>query len=151
MTRVRDDIRTDVARRSIAPRPAPRRRLHLDDTVAYGWVVAATVAWPVLFGIGWILEPEAANPNAVPGPIEGLVVLGFLACVVWMARGFSLQQRFGFAGSFGAAVVLLGMVVACPLTGHHAIGGWWYGQLAATGGLIALSAAGLWGAKGARR
>lgn len=143
MTEVRQDLQPTRARTPIPPREARVTRRRLSDTISHGWIVAASVAWPVLYVVGWVLEPTADNPDAVAGTIESLFLLVFLGSIAVMARGFSLRQRFGFAGSLAAAGVLLAAVIACPITGHHAVGGWWYGQLTAVGGLVAISAAGL--------
>jgi hypothetical protein len=143
MTDVRHDLSRATVRPPIPPRDTGHGRLGLDDTISRTWILTASVAWPILYVAGWILEPAADNPDAVAGTVESLFALAFLGSIAVMARGFSLRQRFGFAGSLAAAGVLLAAVVACPITGHHAIGGWWYGQIAAVGGLVAISAAGL--------
>jgi hypothetical protein len=42
--------------------------------------------------------------------------------------------------SLAAVTVLVGDVVACPLTGHHAFGTWWLAELGLVLGAFAVSA-----------
>ena len=44
----------------------------------------------------------------------------------------------------GGAGLMTAMVVACPTTGHHQFGTWWYGQMACAFALIGITVAALY-------
>ncbi len=99
------------------------------------------VAWYVLFFAAVSLEPEAAHPDVIPvwiGVTVDVVLLGLLAV---MAAGLGTRRRWGLVASMGAAGVFLMATIACPASGHHSFGLWWYGQMACSLGLVAISAA----------
>jgi hypothetical protein len=56
-----------------------------------------------------------------------------------MAAGLVMQRRFGLVASFGAAGFMTLLSVACPVSGHHPFGAWWYGQMACVLALVAAS------------
>ena len=47
-----------------------------------------------------------------------------------MLAGLVMQRRWGLLASFGAAVLATAASIACPVTGHHAFGAWWFAQMA---------------------
>jgi hypothetical protein len=88
------------------------------------------------------LEPVPTQPDAVPSALStvlSFVLLGLLGLAV---SGLIRGERWGYTASAGAAFMLTGMSVACPVTGHHAMGLWWVGQAGIAVGLMALSLAG---------
>lgn len=119
----------------------PARRL--EDRVPGAWAVAGAGAWLLLLGIAVSLEPSPADPAAIPSLLDGLFTAGLLVAVSAAAFGFAVQRRAGFAASLAGTGVLLAGVLSCPVTGHHLLGPWWYGQLACVGGLVAVSVLGL--------
>jgi hypothetical protein len=50
-----------------------------------------------------------------------------------------MQRRLGLVASLGAAGFFTAMSVACPVSGHHPYGAWWFGQMACALGLVGLS------------
>ena len=101
------------------------------------------VAWYVLFFAAVSLEPEATHPEAIPawvGVTVDVVLLGLLAV---MAAGLGVRRRWGLVASMAAAGVFLMATIACPVSGHHSFGLWWYGQMACSLGLVAISGAAL--------
>ncbi len=125
------------------PRPRPeRRRLFADLTggMHRKWGVALVVAWVVVIAVGLAVEPAPANPDAAPPLIADLLSTVLMGTWGAMAAGIFQGRRFAAAASFGGAVVLLGLTMGCPLSGHHGgIGTWWGVQLLGAGALIALS------------
>ena len=105
---------------AVRPPAAPDRR-SLAGVVVTGVTTFAAVQW---------LTPPPAHP-------EQYLLLGLLfETVFWGAcfvGAYSLLQRRSFLG-FGAISVaawtMFAAIVACPVTGHHAYGMWWAGQLA---------------------
>jgi hypothetical protein len=52
-----------------------------------------------------------------------------------------MQRRWGLVVSVAAALAFTALSVACPVSGHHPFGPWWFGQmgcaLAILGGSVA--------------
>src|SRR5262245_50804213 len=107
-------------------------RERIDGRVAVG----LGVAWFVLFQIAAALEPATNEPE----PWFGVVLeLAFWILVATMVTGFLMQRRLGFAASLAAAGFLTALSVACPVSGHHPFGAWWFGQMACVLALVAAS------------
>ena len=107
-------------------------RERIDGRVAIG----LAVTWLVLFEIAVALEPATDKPEPAFGVLLELTAWVLLATMV---TGLVMQRRFGFVASLGAAGFLTALSVACPVSGHHPFGAWWYGQMACTLGLVAAS------------
>jgi len=105
--------------------------------------VAAGVLGPVVAAVCIALEPAPAHPDA-PDPLL-TVVLGYALLAAWLgAAATALGRRPAALGwAVGVAALSVVMSVTCPSTGHHALGGWWYGQMAVCVGALGASAAGL--------
>jgi hypothetical protein len=95
-------------------------------------------AWLVLGGLSMALEPAPANPDAFPWYANVLAYL-FLWTAGATLAGLAGRRRFGIGASIGAATVMTASSVACPLSGHHAFGPWWIGQITASLVLVGLS------------
>jgi hypothetical protein len=50
-----------------------------------------------------------------------------------------MQRRWGAAMSLAAAAFFTAMSVACPVSGHHPFGAWWFGQMACALGMVGAS------------
>jgi len=108
-------------------------RERIDGRVGLG----VGIAWIVLMQIAFALEP-ASNHEV---PVIGLVLeLSMYALLATMIAGLVMQQRFGLVASLGAAVLATAASIACPVTGHHTFGSWWFGQMACVLALVAISA-----------
>lgn len=94
------------------------------------------LAWLIGYPLGLALEPLPDDPAAAQGLLAVLTGTVFLAALATTAGGLWLRRRWGVLASITAGVMLLGMAVACPATGHHEIGLWWFGQLAVAAGLV---------------
>jgi hypothetical protein len=101
------------------------------------------VAWYVLFSIAVALEPAATQPEAFPTWLAVAIEVALLGLLGVMAVGLVARRRVGLVASLGAAALFLAMVVACPVSGHHSFGAWWYGQMACAIGLVAITGAAL--------
>jgi hypothetical protein len=100
-------------------------------------------SWYVLYLLVYALEPAADHPDAFPAWLAAALEITSLALIGVMAAGLIAQRRWGLVGSMGAAVFLVALVVACPVTGHHSFGAWWFGQMACAIGLVAITGAAL--------
>jgi hypothetical protein len=101
-------------------------------------VVCAVVAlaWFVLMEIAMAVEPATTRSEPVIGVFLQLAMWLLLATMV---TGLVMQRRFGLVASLGGAVLATAASIACPISGHHQFGTWWYGQMACMLALVAVS------------
>jgi hypothetical protein len=119
-----------------APVRANARPSHAGERISSEVAIAVGVAWLVCYTIGSALEPDTTHPVPVIGVVLGVALLvGILAT----AAGLIVRRRWGLTASLSSAAVLVASSVACPTTGHHTIGGWWFGQMLCAGALVAIS------------
>ena len=119
--------------------PAPVSSEHLTGR----WIAVLTSAWVVIFGLGVALEPAPTGEEAFP-LIGTAFVLALMGCWAGMAAGFLQRRRSGAVASAAGAGLLVLITVACPVSGHHAgIGPWWGFQLVGSLALLGLSRAAL--------
>ena len=107
------------------------------------WVAVLSGAWVTIFTLGVAVEPSSAGEEAYPlvGTLLALALLGSWATMV---SGFLRGRRYGAVASVAGAACLVGMTVGCPLSGHHAgIGAWWGVQLVGSLMLLGLGRAAL--------
>ena len=104
-----------------------------------GWAKAVGLAWAVGLPAGLALEPAPTQPDAVPSVLGTVLSFALISLLAATASGLVQRARWGFAASAGGAFLLAGMAIACPVSGHHAMGLWWVGQAAIAVGLMALS------------
>ena len=100
--------------------------------------MAATVgvSWYVLFALGSAVEPETSNAVPVIGVVLGVALLGAMLA---MGIGLAACRRWGLVAALGASGLLLASAVACPTTGHHTIGTWWFFQMACSFAAVGVS------------
>jgi hypothetical protein len=123
----------------------PERRLVRSRAETRDWLqeridgrvaLAVGLAWFVLNEIAYALEPAAQQSVPVIGIVLEVTMYVLLA---GMLAGLVMQRRWGLLASFGAAVLATAASIACPVTGHHAFGTWWFGQMACMLALVAIS------------
>jgi hypothetical protein len=116
--------------------PAPRATDRIPADVAVG----LAVAWFVGYSLVLLLEPATSHSLPVIGVVLGTA---FLVGILLTAAGLVARQRWGVTASLATAVLLVASSVACPTTGHHSFGLWWFGQMAVAVALVAASAVAL--------
>jgi peptidoglycan/LPS O-acetylase OafA/YrhL len=94
------------------------------------------VAWLVLLQVAFALEPVTDQPEPAYGVVLELTMWLLLAAMV---TGLVMQRRLGLVASVGAAGFMTALAIACPISGHHGFGAWWYGQMACVLALGAIS------------
>jgi hypothetical protein len=118
------------------------RRLLADlaEPLSRSWGLALVVAWVVVIAVGLAVEPAPFEPDA-PVPLAAdLLSMGLLTAWGAMAAGVIQGRRFAGAASLVGGLGLLALTLGCPLSGHHAgIGAWWGVQIVGAVGLVALS------------
>jgi peptidoglycan/LPS O-acetylase OafA/YrhL len=110
--------------------------------------VAVRVARLVLLQVAMMLEPATSNTVPIIGVVLELVMWTLLAAMV---AGLVAQRRWGLAAALAAGVFETAASIACPTTGHHPFGAWWFGQMACVLALVAISAIALQRAPGIDR
>lgn len=119
------------------PAERPETRSWLAERVSTETAVLMGATWYVLFMIGTGLEPRAAGPDPAWAVVLSVVFLGVLAIT---AAGLLARRRWGLLASLGAAGIYTAFSVACPISGHHGLAAWWFGQMACAVILVAASA-----------
>ncbi|MGH9212599.1 MAG: hypothetical protein ACRD2C_18300 [Acidimicrobiales bacterium] len=102
------------------------------------------MGWPLAFMIAVAVEPVPADPDAAPGPL--LVQLAGLAFL--LALGVTVIAAATRHASAAAAGIVTGLLatafsITCPVTGHHAVGSWWFVQMGVTLAMLGASMAAL--------
>jgi xanthine/uracil permease len=85
------------------------------------------------------LEPAPSDPDATAPLVVELASLGFLAALLVTAVAAGLHHRAAAVAGVVAGVLLATFTVACPVSGHHQVGLWWFGQLALVTGMLGVS------------
>jgi hypothetical protein len=138
--------RTRDAATPVAPAiPRARAGAASDDRLSRTWSVVLGLGWPLVLLASVALEPAPADPNApVPLVVEMANVAAFAALVATsIAAG--VRHRAAAVTGVVAGLLLAAFVVACPVSGHHTFGLWWYAELALVVGMLGLSLAALGG------
>jgi hypothetical protein len=119
----------------------PETREWLGQRISSELALFVGVAWYVLFSIAVALEPDATQPEAFPTWLAAAIEVALLGLLAVTAVGLLARRRVGLVAALGAAALFLAMAVACPVSGHHSFGAWWYGQMACAIGLVAITGA----------
>jgi hypothetical protein len=103
-----------------------------------GWAAALGVGWPLAFLVMVELEPAPAQPDAAP--VLGIILsLALLTGLMLTAVAAGTRQLLAAPAAVGTGVVALTMSVACPVSGHHSYGAWWYAQMAIVVAMLGVS------------
>ena len=121
-------------------------RAWLQDRINGGLAAGIGIGWLVAYQLAVALEPVTHKPEPWYGVILNLGLLGLFAVT---ATGLIMQRRWGLVSSAAAALAFTALSVACPLSGHHPFGAWWFGQMACALGMLGVSLAALnWSSRG---
>ena len=110
--------------------------------VTGAWALGTGVAWLVGYQAMLALEPAATDADALPGFFLTAMAIAVNVGLVVMIVGLVRRARWAYVASGALSMLVVGQVVACPITGHHALGVWWFTQAAIAVGLVGLSLAG---------
>jgi hypothetical protein len=118
------------------PDPRLDTRAWLAERIDGKLAGGVALAWLVLLQVAFALEPATNQAEPIYGVVLELTMYVLLAT---MLTGLVMQRRFGLVASLAAAGFMTALSVACPVSGHHAFGTWWYGQMACVLALVAVS------------
>jgi hypothetical protein len=110
-------------------------RTWLQERIDGRLAAGVAVAWFVLLQVAMALEPVTHRPEPSYGILLELTMWLLLASMV---TGLVMQRRWGLVASLAAAGFFTALSVACPVSGHHPFGAWWFGQMACALGLVAV-------------
>ncbi len=108
----------------------------IDGRIAAG----VGIAWLVAYQLAATLEPVTHQPEPWYGVALGVT---FMALLAGTAAGLIAQRRWGLVVSAAAAAFFTALSVACPVSGHHPFGAWWFGQMACALAMLGGSVAAL--------
>ena len=118
----------------------------LGERISGGLAAAVGIGWFVAYEVAGSLEPVTHQPEPWYGVVLNVGLLGLIAAT---ATGLIMQRRWGLVVSVAAAVAFTALAVACPVSGHHQFGAWWFGQMACALGVLAGSVVALsWSSRG---
>ena len=130
------ESRTKAAPERRPVRSLPDTREWLQERISGRAAATIGIAWLVLTEIAFALEPAAQGSV----PFVGILLeLSMYILLATMITGLVMQRRWGVLASLGAAVLATAASIACPVTGHHAFGSWWFGQMACVLALVGVS------------
>jgi hypothetical protein len=130
---------------AVAP-AGPSLAERLRETAAYRWLGSVQplrlygVAMIGLYVVGTVAQPAPDGPDPVYTWWEDVLVNAvFFGLLAILAGGMAARRWSLWAGLFTGGT-LLASSLACPLTDHHEIAAWWFGQLAAGAAMTVLPA-----------
>jgi MFS family permease len=115
-------------------------RMWLQERIDGRLAAGVAVAWLLAYELAAALEPVTHRPEPWYGVALGVAFLGLVAAT---ATGLVMQRRWGLVLSVAAAGFFTALSVACPVSGHHPFGAWWFGQMACALGMLGGSVAAL--------
>jgi hypothetical protein len=136
VTRTLDRVPTIRREAPVQSRPAPGR---LTPT----WAGILGFGWPLALVVSIAIEPAPANPEAAVPVIVSLASLGFFTALVATAVAAGNRHPSAAVAGVVTGLIALAFTVTCPVSGHHTIGAWWFGQLGLTLAMLGASAAAL--------
>jgi hypothetical protein len=110
----------------------------LQGRISGGLAAGIGIAWLLAYQLAVSLEPVTHRPEPWFGVLLGVA---FFALLATMATGLVMQRRWGLVVSVVAAAFFTALSVACPVSGHHPFGAWWFGQMACALGMLGGSVA----------
>jgi hypothetical protein len=122
-----------------APTP-PRLMAEAPDGISALWAAVMGVGWPLAI-IAWLaVMPAPADPDAAVPVLVDLATLGLELALVTTAIAAGVRHRGAAVGGLVTGLLAMTFTVTCPVSGHHTLGLWWFGQLAIVTVMLALSA-----------
>ena len=120
-------------------------RQALDRAASWQWTVGAPVAVIAAMFAGAALEPAPASESrGLQAAIDSVLATIFFVGILASALGAVSLRRWGIGAAFAVALLSLGLVVTCPISGHHTVGLWFAGEMGCVLAATGIAGAGLW-------
>lgn len=116
--------------------PTPTRR------ISNRWALTLGAAWIAFIAAVTVLEPAPATSTIAWW--EEVLVLVQLASLGAIATGLARRTSWAGGASLAGGLMFTASTFACPATGHHAFGLWWFGEFAVVLAVTALSGVAYW-------
>jgi hypothetical protein len=113
------------------------------DQLAPGWAAALGIGWPLAYIVAVAIEPAPTHPEAAPAVLATVASLALMVALWSTVFAAAHRQPSAALGGAITGAIAVAMTVTCPASGHHTLGAWWFGQLALTAGMLAVSLAAL--------
>ncbi|MGH9230192.1 MAG: hypothetical protein ACRD07_15975 [Acidimicrobiales bacterium] len=124
-------------------RAAPDTARAMSERLTPAWAGILGFGWPLVVVVSIALEPAPADPEAAVPVAVTLASLGLFAALVATAVAAGNRHPSAAVAGVVTGLIGLGFTVTCPVSGHHTLGVWWYGQLVVTLAMLGVSAAAL--------
>jgi hypothetical protein len=115
----------------------------VDRLLTRGWAAALGLGWPLATVAILALEPAPADPEAAAPFLVEAATLGFVAALLITAVAAGLRHPVAAVAGVAAGLIAVGFTIGCPVSGHHTLGAWWFGQLALSLVMLTASVAAL--------
>lgn len=106
---------------------------------------ALALGWPVVLAVSALIEPApdgtGSAVDAAPAVVSVASVVFLAGVMATIAAAAARRRPSAALWSAGAGSLALGLSLSCPLSGHHAYGAWWFGELAMIAGMLWISVA----------
>jgi hypothetical protein len=107
------------------------------------WAAALGLGWPLAFLVTRVMASAPADPQAVAPVVASLFGAGLmLALLLTATMAGGRDPRVAIAATVTGVLALVD-TVACPVSGHHSYGAWWFAQMAVVVAMLAVSVAAL--------
>jgi hypothetical protein len=113
------------------------------DRLAPTWAGILGFGWPLAIVVSIALEPAPADPEAAVPIVVSLASIGLFAALVATAVAAGNRHPSAAIAGVVTGLLALGFTVSCPVSGHHTLGAWWFGQMALTLAMLGVSLAAL--------
>lgn len=125
----------------VIPKATPAPASPSGSLLKTGWAAVLGVGWPLSFAVALALEPTPAQPEAAPPLIIELAGLALFVGLVTTAVAAACRHRSAVAAGIVVGLIAVASSVMCPVSGHHAVGTWWFAQLGLMVTMLATSVA----------
>jgi hypothetical protein len=118
-----------------SPNSQPQALGQLSDR----WAAVLGIWWPLAIVASMALEPTPADPSAPVPVLAELANLGLLFALVGTAIAAGVRHGAAAVGGVVTGLLVVALAIACPVSGHHAIGLWWFAELGILTAMLAVS------------
>lgn len=104
-----------------------------------GWAAALGIGWPLAIVVTGALQPAPVEPAAPEPVIVQIAGLALLFGLLTTAVAAGIRHRGAAVAGVVTGLLSTTFVVACPVSGHHDFGMWWFAELGIVSAMLAVS------------